>query len=130
LHLRDTSEPSPLSHEILNSKPYTFLDDAPLEERRTRAVSLRRGLPVAARDLARLDADAVARVRAEAAIAPRDAEELHDALLSLVALRPVTEWGEWFAELAASGRAAQVETPAGAFWVATERRGDAKQMWS
>jgi ATP-dependent Lhr-like helicase len=49
LHLRDTSEPSPLSHEILNSKPYTFLDDAPLEERRTRAVSLRRGLPVAAR---------------------------------------------------------------------------------
>jgi ATP-dependent helicase Lhr and Lhr-like helicase len=129
LHLRDTSEPSPLSHEILNSKPYTFLDDAPLEERRTRAVSLRRGLPVAARDLARLDADAVARVRAEAAIAPRDAEELHDALLSLVALRPVPEWREWFAALAASGRVAEVATAAGAFWVATERRGDALEMW-
>ncbi len=136
LHLRDTSEPSPLAHEILNGKPYTFLDDAPLEERRTRAVSLRRGLPVAARDLARLDAAAVARVREEAAIAPRDAEELHDALLSLVVLRPEpascaqraegerrpAEWREWFDALAATGRAAEVAAPTGAFWMATERR--------
>jgi ATP-dependent Lhr-like helicase len=125
LHLRDTSEPSPLSHEILNGKPYTFLDDAPLEERRTRAVSLRRGLPVAARDLARLDAAAVARVREEAALAPRDADELHDALLSLVALRPDPAFAAWFSELAAAGRVAEV----GGFWVATERRDDAAQMW-
>ncbi len=118
LHLRDTSEPSPLSHEILNSKPYTFLDDAPLEERRTRAVSLRRGLPAAARDLAVLDAAAVARVRQEAALAPRDAEELHDALLSLVVLRPERAWYSWFDALAADGRVAEV----GGFWLATEQR--------
>jgi len=132
LHLRDTSEPSPLSHEILNGKPYTFLDDAPLEERRTRAVSLRRGLPVAARDLARLDAAAVARVREEAALAPRDADELHDALLSLLVLRPQpascaqraegerrpADWSDWFAELAASGRVGEIR----GFWVATEQR--------
>src|SRR5581483_4656598 len=41
---RDTPEPSPLSHEILNSAPYAYLDDAPLEERRSRAVQLRRTL--------------------------------------------------------------------------------------
>ena len=59
----DATEPSPLAHEILNGRPYTFLDDAPLEERRTRAVALRRGLPEEARDLGRLDAEAIARVR-------------------------------------------------------------------
>jgi ATP-dependent Lhr-like helicase len=125
LHLRDTSEPSPLSHEILNSKPYTFLDDAPLEERRTRAVSLRRGLPVAARDLAKLDDAAVTLVREQAAIAPRDADELHDALLSLVVLRPEPAFAAWFGELAVAGRAAEVA----GFWVATERREDAQRMW-
>src|SRR5262249_43492915 len=87
-HTCGTVEPSPLSHEIINSKPYTFLDDAPLEERRTRALTLRRGLPVAPRDLRLLDADAVARVREEAAPAPRDADELHDTLHGLVLARP------------------------------------------
>ena len=55
LHARDTTEPSPFSHEILNAKPYAFLDDAPLEERRTRAISLRRTLPEHQRDLGALD---------------------------------------------------------------------------
>src|SRR5947208_15389627 len=54
---RDTVEPSVLAHEILNGRPFTYLDDAPLEERRSRAVQLRRGLPVAARALARLGVD-------------------------------------------------------------------------
>ncbi len=81
VHFVDTTEPSPLSHEILSGRPYTFLDDAPLEERRTRAVKLRRGLPVEARDLARLDPDAIARVRDESRPRPRDADELHDLLL-------------------------------------------------
>jgi ATP-dependent helicase Lhr and Lhr-like helicase len=130
LHLRESSEPSPLSHEILNGRPYTFLDDAPLEERRTRAVTLRRGLPANARDLARLDDDAVARVREQAALAPRDAEELHDALLSLVVLRPEEPWRAWFAELAAAGRASEVATASGAFWVATERRERAQELWA
>ncbi|MEE3327265.1 MAG: DEAD/DEAH box helicase, partial [Myxococcota bacterium] len=68
----DSSEPSPLAYEILNGKPFTFLDDAPLEERRTRAVALPRGLPVEARELARLDPEAIARVRTEVSPAPRD----------------------------------------------------------
>jgi ATP-dependent Lhr-like helicase len=122
VHARETTEPSPLCHEILNSKPYTFLDDAPLEERRTRAVALRRGLPGDARDLARLDPEAIARVRDEARLAPRDAEELHDALLSLVVLRPVEELSPWFEALARDGRAAAAQTPAGALWLAAESR--------
>src|SRR5262245_1475349 len=120
LHFSETTEPSPLCHEILNSKPYTFLDDAPLEERRTRAVALRRGLPEDARDLAKLDPEAIARVRDEARLAPRDAEELHDALLSLVVLRPAPELAEWLEALARDGRAARAETPSGALWIAAE----------
>ena len=80
---RDTPEPSPLSHEILNARPYAFLDDAPLEERRTQAVYARRaGEPSAAGDLGALDQIAIDRVRDEQRIEPRDADELHDALLT------------------------------------------------
>ena len=66
VEVRDTTEPSVLAHEILNGQPFTFLDDAPLEERRSRAVPLRRGLPVEARELGRLDPDAIERVVAQA----------------------------------------------------------------
>jgi ATP-dependent Lhr-like helicase len=79
---RDLPEPSPLSHEILNAKPYAFLDDAPLEERRTQAVLTRRALdPSTAADLGALDLAAIERVRAEAWPDPRDPDEMHDALL-------------------------------------------------
>jgi ATP-dependent Lhr-like helicase len=122
VHACETTEPSPLCHEILNGKPFTFLDDAPLEERRTRAVALRRGLPEDARDLARLDPEAIVRVRDEARLAPRDAEELHDALLALVVLRPEAALEPWLAELARDGRAAVAETPAGPLWLAAECR--------
>jgi ATP-dependent helicase Lhr and Lhr-like helicase len=77
---RDTPEPSPLTYEILNAKPYAFLDDAPLEERRTQAVLTRRGGEV--RELGVLDAAAIARVKDEERPDPRDADELHDALLT------------------------------------------------
>src|SRR5207247_6222181 len=80
---RDTPEPSPLAHEILNAKPYAFLDDAPLEERRAHAVYTRRVAdPSRAGDLGALDASAIARVRDEARPDPRDADELHDVLLT------------------------------------------------
>ncbi|MCZ6463828.1 MAG: DEAD/DEAH box helicase, partial [Proteobacteria bacterium] len=118
----DTTEPSPLAHEILNGRPYTFLDDAPLEERRTRAVVLRRGLPVEARELARLDPAAIERVRGEARCDPRDRDELHDALLSLVVVRPEDGWRAWFEELVAEGRACAVDGAEGALWCAVERR--------
>jgi ATP-dependent Lhr-like helicase len=124
----DTTEPSPLAHEIINGRPYTFLDDAPLEERRSRAVTLRRGLPVEARDLAVLDPSAIARVRAEAAASPRDADELHDLLLSLVVCQPREEWVGWFQELAGRGRALELSGTQGQLWVATERRSLAESL--
>ena len=125
VHTVESAEPSPLSHAILSGRPYTYLDDAPLEERRTRALSLRRGLgelgpdglPVPAGEMAPLDPDAVAAVLEQLCPAPRDADELHDLLLSLVACRPHEPWRDWFTALAADGRAAELE----GCWVATER---------
>src|SRR5439155_483380 len=92
----DTPAPSVLSHEILHSNPYTYLDDAPLEERRARAVALRRTDPDLAGGLGALDAAAIAAVRAEAWPDVRDADELHDTLSSLVlAPWPEVEAAGW-----------------------------------
>jgi ATP-dependent helicase Lhr and Lhr-like helicase len=114
----DTAEPSPLSHEILNSNPFAYLDDAPLEERRARAVELRRTLPPEiASGPGALDPQAIAQVAAEAWPDVRDADELHDALLTLVLLEPVAGWREWFEELRGAGRAAGRR----GLWVATEK---------
>jgi ATP-dependent helicase Lhr and Lhr-like helicase len=124
-HFVDSVEPSVLAHEIVNSEPYTFLDDAPLEERRARQVQVRRGLPVEARDLSRLDPAALEKVRLEVAPAPRSADEVHDILLSVLLTRSQPDWEEWFAELAQVGRAMTVTPRAGAggpLWCATERR--------
>ncbi len=123
VHFVDSTEPSVLSHEILNGKPYTFLDDAPLEERRTRAVQLRRGLPLHAEALGRLDPDALERVRGEAAPDVRGPEELHDLLLSAVLWRPQADYAAWFDALAAIGRAARATVgDGGELWCAAERR--------
>ncbi|HEY7147453.1 MAG TPA: DEAD/DEAH box helicase [Streptosporangiaceae bacterium] len=120
--VRDTTEPSVLAHEILNGRPFTFLDDAPLEERRSRAVQLRRGLPVDARDLARLDPAAIERVAAQVSPDPRDADELHDLLMTVYGLRPDERWRSWFGSLAEAGRAVSVHAPGGPMWCAVERR--------
>src|SRR5205823_670344 len=111
---RDTTEPSPLSHEILNAKPYAFLDDAPLEERRTQAVYTRRAT---ADDLGTLDHNAIERVRDEERPDPRDADELHDALLTFGFLTDGEAEGPFFEELVSSKRAGRV----GDLWVAAER---------
>ena len=122
LHAVDTTEPSPMAHEIVTGRPYTYLDDAPIEERRTRAVTLRRALPADAKELGALDAGAIERVRAEAWPLPRDAEELHDNLLSLVVLREeeVAQRREWLAELVAAGRAASMSAGPATLWFAAE----------
>jgi ATP-dependent Lhr-like helicase len=103
----DTTEPSPFARGILNANPYAFLDDAPLEERRTQAVQSRRGLsPRQADTLGALDPDAVRRVREEAWPQPESADEVHEALLWMgyVTLDEAPTWAAWLAELAAAGR--------------------------
>jgi ATP-dependent helicase Lhr and Lhr-like helicase len=121
---RDTVEPSVLAHEILNGMPYTYLDDeTEAGNRRSRQVQLPRGLPVDARDLARLDPSAIAQVQEQVQPQPRDADELHDLLMTLYVMRPVPEWREWFDSLASAGRAGSVAVADGSLWFSTERRG-------
>ncbi len=123
LFARDTTEPSPFAHEALNSKPYTYLDNAPLEERRARAISLRRVLPESARDLGTLDPEAIERVRQEAWPQPRDAEETHEALQTFVAIREreIAQWRTWLEELRSAGRAFPVQVGDESLWTATDR---------
>src|SRR4030095_11960 len=109
---------------ILNGQPFTFLDeDTEVAERRSRAVPLRRGLPVEPRELGRLDPAAIERVRAEATPDVRDADELHDVLLSLVVVQPRDEWRDSFEVLTDAGRAFEVHGPQ-VLWAATECRAE------
>ncbi len=134
----DTVEPSAFARGILSSQPYTFLDDAPLEERRTHAVFSRRVLEgPAAEELGSLDPDAIARVREEAWPQPADAEEVHEALLWMgyvteeEALRG--DWRPWLDALEAVGR---VRREGGredgrhedVRWLAAESSGDPKTL--
>ncbi|MCQ2040118.1 MULTISPECIES: DEAD/DEAH box helicase [Stutzerimonas stutzeri subgroup] len=112
---RDLPAPSPLAMEILGARPYAFLDDAPLEERRTQAVLARRWSdPESADDLGALDPEAIAAVREEAWPEARSADELHEALTALGCIAEAetvaqSQWGEWLAELARGGRATRMQ---------------------
>jgi ATP-dependent helicase Lhr and Lhr-like helicase len=137
----DTPTPSQFSHEILNANPYAYLDDAPLEERRARAVEMRRVLPDAVLgEIGRLDPAAIDEVCEDAWPDVRDAEELHDALLTLTALPVATEgdtlvsnrlcarlqeslpaWSVFFEQLAEGRRAGRAHVGTEAYWVAAER---------
>jgi ATP-dependent helicase Lhr and Lhr-like helicase len=129
MHFVDTVEPSVLAHEILNGRPFTYLDeDTEIGERRSRTVPLRRGLPVEPRELGRLDPGAIERVRSEAIPHVRDPDELHDVLLSLIGTRPHEEWREPFEALAADGRCFELRTP-DSLWAATERRGELEALF-
>ncbi|HEU4508805.1 MAG TPA: DEAD/DEAH box helicase [Pyrinomonadaceae bacterium] len=126
LFARDVIEASPLSQEILNARPYAYLDDAPLEERRTRAVFQRRWLdPETASDMGKLDQSAIDRVREEVWPEPRNADELHDALVEMGFLTEAEglNWQEFFAELKNDRRAAVLTTGdlTKRLWVAAER---------
>jgi ATP-dependent helicase Lhr and Lhr-like helicase len=116
---RDTPEPSPLCHEVLNARPYAFLDDAPLEERRTQAVITRRGLDVkTAEEFGTLDPAAIQRVREEAWPEAQDSDELHDALLVMGAVPVAKDWLPLFESLRGAGRATTLDAR---LWVAVER---------
>jgi ATP-dependent helicase Lhr and Lhr-like helicase len=117
----DTAEPSVFSHEILNANPYAYLDDAPLEERRARAVQLRRGSRVDFDGAGILDQAAISEVTQESWPVVRDAEELHDALATLVVLPAVPAWAGWFEELVSQRRAAVLTVNATQFWLCAER---------
>jgi len=133
----DTPIPSQFSHEILNANPFAYLDDAPLEERRARAVEMRRTLPdTVLSEVGKLDPEAIAEVRGEAWPDARDADELHDVLQTLLALPETTEsesvlgaevresvlaWRPLFEELKKQNRAVVGLVGGRRYWVAAER---------
>jgi ATP-dependent Lhr-like helicase len=133
----DTPTPSQFSHEILNANPYAYLDDAPLEERRARAVQMRRSLPQAVlNEIGRLDPAAIAQVREEAWPDVRDADELHDVLQTFIALpaklraiaqaelavaQPEDVWAANFSRLVAEHRGTRATVDGVRLWVAAER---------
>lgn len=125
---RDLPAPSALAAEILSARPYAFLDDAPLEERRTQAVQRRRWSdPESADDLGALDTEAIDAVRQEAWPEVRDADEMHEALMTLACItaaeaRANAGWPDWLAQLARARRAACLQLDGRpALWLPAER---------
>ncbi|WP_243468746.1 DEAD/DEAH box helicase [Paraburkholderia sp. PGU19] len=126
---RDLPAPSPLAAEILTAKPYAFLDDAPIEERRTQAVLNRRYTsgPESADDLGALDADAIASVGEEAWPQARNTDEMHEALTGLACITEAEAqrneaWPAWLVELAKTGHAARMQIAQhDALWLPAER---------
>jgi ATP-dependent Lhr-like helicase len=131
----DTPVPSQFSHEILNANPYAYLDDAPLEERRARAVEMRRVLPESVlEEVGKLDPAAIAQVREEAWPDVRDADELHDLLHTLIVVPESAQggaaaggspasgpWNHFFDRLQNERRAGKVAAGVRVYWVAAER---------
>jgi ATP-dependent helicase Lhr and Lhr-like helicase len=120
---RDTPEPSVFSHDIINARPYAFVDDAPLEERRTQAVQTRRA-GATGHEIGALDGSAIDRVRDEVSPDPRDADELHDALLTSGFLLDAQVDREMCEALVGRDRATRARFGEGlreAAWVAAER---------
>lgn len=119
----DTTTPSVFAHEILNANPYAFLDNAPLEERRARAVAMRGRLPDALLgEAGRLSPESIAEVRAQVWPNIRDEHELHDLLCSLVLIpADFADWAPWFDSLIESGRAVAAVINRSAYFVAAER---------
>lgn len=123
----DLPSPSPLAMEILSARPYAFLDDAPLEERRTQAVMARRwAAPASTDELGALDAGAIEAVAAEAWPQVRSADEMHEALMSLACLTEAEAasnpgWPDWLEELAQTGRATRLLLRRGGLWTPAER---------
>lgn len=126
----DTPSPSLFSHEILNANPYAFLDDAPLEERRARAVAMRHVLPESIlSEVGKLDPRAIQEVKQQAWPDVRDADELHDALLTLIAFpmdfkredSSILLWLEHLDSLKSSGRIGTAIVQNREFAYATEK---------
>jgi ATP-dependent Lhr-like helicase len=132
---RDLTEPSPFALEVLSARPYAYLDDAPLEERRTQAVLSRRWLaPEDASELGRLDPEAIARVQGEAWPEAANRDELHDALvwfgfLTEKEAQAAPSWCEWLAQLAREKRVTRLRRPQAIVWVSAERLPEFRTLW-
>jgi ATP-dependent Lhr-like helicase len=133
----DTPVPSQFAHELLNANPYAFLDEAGLEERRARAVSLRRSLPDSVlQETGRLDQHAINTVRRECWPDLRDEHELHDLLQSVVVLplamidtEDARHWPSFYERLTRTGRAQTVDCGGVPCWIATEWLVGAATLW-
>ena len=136
IHCVDLNAPSPLAAEIINARPYAFLDDGEAEERRTRAISQSPDDLGEAATLSIISVEATDQVRSEAWIQPRNPDELHDGLLQLGFLTETefntgnastgtagdaSQWPRWFRSLAGDMRACMVQSGDNKWWVATER---------
>ena len=133
---RDLTQPSPLALEVLSARPYAFLDDAPLEERRTQAVMARRWLaPEEAADLGRLDPEAIARVRDEAWPDAANADELHDALVWLGlpdrgrGRRREPDWRDWLTSSRPTSARRCIDAAGATLWIAAERLPQFRALW-
>jgi ATP-dependent Lhr-like helicase len=129
VHCRETTEPSVLAHEIITARPYAFLDDEEFQNRRTNAVTLRRGLAVDLASIGSLDPAAIEQVTSEIAPDPTSADDLHDLLSSMVVTRAVPGWLPLFDELLTRGRAQVVDRNGIGLWCATERVDDARRAF-
>jgi len=133
----DTTTPSVFAHELLNANPYAYLDDAPLEERRARAVAMRGMVPdKELGEAGRLSPAAIAEVREQIWPDLRDEHELHDLLCSLVvvpaeiAADPRTaQWAEWYARLEHQGRVTQASAQGRKYFAAAECLEDLRLLW-
>ncbi|HEX2564531.1 MAG TPA: helicase-related protein, partial [Acidimicrobiales bacterium] len=126
VHCVDTTEPSVLAHEIITARPYAFLDDEEFQNRRTNAVHLRRGLSVDLGSIGALDPKAIEQVHAEIVPAPTTADDLHDLVSSLVAVRAREDWRPLWSELVARGRGHTIASDGAELWCTAEARGDAE----
>jgi ATP-dependent Lhr-like helicase len=134
----DTPVPSQFAHELLNANPYAFLDEAGLEERRARAVSLSRTLPASVLEEAgRLDQGAIDEIRRECWPDIRDEHEFHDLLHSLIAL-PVAffvekpearHWPALYDRLLNKGRAQTTDNNGIRCWTSVERTAQVAALW-
>jgi ATP-dependent helicase Lhr and Lhr-like helicase len=126
VHCCDTTEPSVLSHEIITARPYAFLDDEELQNRRTNAVRLRRGLSVDLASIGSLDPAAIDQVHAEIAPVPTTADDLHDLLSSLVVIPAREEWRRLWDELVEADRGRRIDHGGAEQWSTAERAEQAR----
>jgi ATP-dependent Lhr-like helicase len=130
VHCVETTEPSVLAHEILTARPYAFLDDEEFQNRRTNAVTLRRGLSVELSSIGALEPAAIEQVHAEIEPDPATADDLHDLLSSLIVTRARDDWRPQWSELVERGRGRVVTRDGRELWHTVECTDDVEHAFA